>query len=193
MKRAAALLAQALAVVYFIPLTLFVPYYNWTYARDHGFVSWFCFGEVVATAKAIGWPYFAVASISRERWTEDEKENGRHIIRSFEAQKAAVKLINDGPPGYSTIPTAKVQDIVTLLRLALDEAGLAGDEILDKALPGLSKAFREKYQQSIEFELRSMNEADAAASMTASITASKLYDEWVDWINPRRHQLKIPK
>ena len=31
---------------------VFVPYFNWTYARDHGFVRWIVLGEVAATAKA---------------------------------------------------------------------------------------------------------------------------------------------
>jgi hypothetical protein len=37
---------------------IFVPYYNWQYAKDHGFVSWLLFGQIAPTAKALVWPYF---------------------------------------------------------------------------------------------------------------------------------------
>lgn len=33
------------------------PYYNWQYAKTHGFMDWLLFGEVVSTIKAFGWPY----------------------------------------------------------------------------------------------------------------------------------------
>lgn len=37
---------------------LMVPYYNWQYAKDHGFVAWFVFGQFTPTAMALAWPYF---------------------------------------------------------------------------------------------------------------------------------------
>ena len=37
-------------------------YYNWDYARTNGFLRWVIFGEMVPTAKAIVWPYFAFHS-----------------------------------------------------------------------------------------------------------------------------------
>ena len=50
---------QFVLVLYFAAAGLvFIPYYNWQYARDRGFASWLLFGEVVPTAKALVWPYF---------------------------------------------------------------------------------------------------------------------------------------
>ncbi len=48
--------------VYFLVFLVATPYFNWTYAREHGLVSWFFLGEIVATGKAIAWPYFAAKS-----------------------------------------------------------------------------------------------------------------------------------
>ena len=45
--------------LYFIAaFVVFTPYYNWQYAKTHGFIKWLVFGEIVATAKAVAWPYF---------------------------------------------------------------------------------------------------------------------------------------
>jgi hypothetical protein len=41
---------------------LMVPYYNWQYATNHGFVAWLFFGEFIATAKGMVWPYFVFAA-----------------------------------------------------------------------------------------------------------------------------------
>lgn len=57
-------LSYALAGYIGLASLIFAPYYNYVYARDNGFMRWLLFGEVVATAKAIVWPYFLLASSS---------------------------------------------------------------------------------------------------------------------------------
>ena len=44
--------------LYAAPVGIFALYYNWVYAQEHGFVKWLFFGEVLATLKALIWPYF---------------------------------------------------------------------------------------------------------------------------------------
>lgn len=49
-------------------------YFNWQYAREHGVMKWVAFGELYATLKGLGWPYFlydtlntqSVAHVSRK-------------------------------------------------------------------------------------------------------------------------------
>jgi len=43
---------------YFFVVFLMTPYYNWQYAKDHGFINWVFFGQIVPTMKAVAWPYF---------------------------------------------------------------------------------------------------------------------------------------
>jgi len=65
---------------YMLSVGLAVPYFNWQYAKRHGFASWLMLGEVVATAQALVWPYYALAG--REdapRCTEAEKEAIRSL------------------------------------------------------------------------------------------------------------------
>jgi len=47
-----------LIYLYCIVAALMALVFNYQYAREHGFVSWLLFGEVVATFKAILWIFF---------------------------------------------------------------------------------------------------------------------------------------
>src|SRR5207247_475510 len=72
--------ARAVAVLvltpYFLSVMVMIPYYNWQYARDNGFLKWFVLGEVVPTAKALVWPYFAFVA------------NGKSVqVKSVAAQR----------------------------------------------------------------------------------------------------------
>src|SRR5690242_2643510 len=60
-SRAAAVVLQVLVVAYFIGAILSGAYFNWTYARDHGFLKWLLLGQIVPTMKAAAWPYFVLA------------------------------------------------------------------------------------------------------------------------------------
>lgn len=44
-------------VVYFILVIMFAVYFNYLFYAEHGFWTWFFFGEVIATLKALVWPY----------------------------------------------------------------------------------------------------------------------------------------
>jgi len=35
-------------------------YFNYAFARDHGFMAWLWFGEIVATLQGLLWPYYLV-------------------------------------------------------------------------------------------------------------------------------------
>ena len=50
--------ASFVAGAYFLVTMLMVPYYNWQYAKDSGFLNWLLLGQVVPTVKAAAWPYF---------------------------------------------------------------------------------------------------------------------------------------
>jgi len=54
---------RAIFWIYLFSVSLvFLPYYNWQFAKANGFVKWLVFGEIVPTAKAIAWPYFELFS-----------------------------------------------------------------------------------------------------------------------------------
>ena len=56
----------SLALFLYVALSLYVlsvmvaiPYYNWQFAKNSGFLNWLLLGEIVPTAKGVVWPYYA--------------------------------------------------------------------------------------------------------------------------------------
>ncbi len=49
---------MAIAIIYGISVAVFALYYNWLYAKTHGFIAWLLFGEIIASFKALIWPLF---------------------------------------------------------------------------------------------------------------------------------------
>jgi hypothetical protein len=54
-----AAIVKMLLNLYFISVVVAIPYFNFRYANKHGFVNWLLLGEIVPTAQALVWPYFA--------------------------------------------------------------------------------------------------------------------------------------
>lgn len=65
-----------IAVYFCIAGFIFLPYYNYKYARDNGFVKWLFLGEVVPTLQAIAWPYFLLQDRT-EAHGPDERTSAR--------------------------------------------------------------------------------------------------------------------
>jgi hypothetical protein len=68
--------------LYMLALIVAVPYFNWQYAQEHGFMRWFFFGEFVATAKGFAWPYFVAMRFSPIEWKGEEKDNVRSVAEA---------------------------------------------------------------------------------------------------------------
>lgn len=177
--------------IYVVGVMLSVPYFNWRYARDHGFVSWIFFGEVVATAQSVVWPMYAFSQESKPDWSDYERENIRHFNRVSDAIKQSAKIVNFGDQGGpSIIPTEDAQAIVSLHAFALKEARLVDANVLAKAHPELPQHFQ---NQLLPF-LQTMNRVhDGTANFNEQVAAHKLFDAWVDWINTNRSEIRIPK
>ena len=48
----------AIAIIYVISVAIFGVYFNWLYANENGFLAWLFFGEIIASLKALVWPFF---------------------------------------------------------------------------------------------------------------------------------------
>lgn len=65
LRKIATATASLVLAAYSLVAMVMLPYYNWQYARDHGFLAWFFFGEVMPTVQALAWPYFVFFSDPR--------------------------------------------------------------------------------------------------------------------------------
>jgi hypothetical protein len=168
-----------------------VPYFNWCYARDKGFVSWLFFGEIVATAQAMIWPVYAWSSDSKPDWTDEERENITHFERMSNAMQQCGRIVNSGPSGnVPVMPPGDARAIASLHALALKEANLVDPAVLAKAHPDLPAHFQ---GELLPF-LQTMDRVHSGRSSLADqLEARRLFDEWVDWFNANRTDIKIPK
>ena len=79
--------------------------------------------------------------------------------------------------------------MLRLRKLAFAEARLVRDDVLEKALPGLSRAYRQWYERSLELRIHNLEVGD----VVAEVEGSRLHDQWVDWITPRQRQIRVPE
>lgn len=178
--------------VYIIVAMAAVPYYNWQYARTHGLGAWLTFGQIIPTMKAFSWPLWGFNSEEPDgrgaiSWTDEEKANFEHFHASAAARQGAVRISNLGGPGI--VDEAGLSEIRELNCNALEQARLVRDDVLEKALAGMSGPFRQKYQRGLELVLRNLEVGD----IQAELEGSRLLNEWVDWMNAHRRAARFPR
>jgi len=111
------------------------PYYNWQYAKEHGFIKWLFLGEIVATLKSTAWPYFIFFSDHGSQATSPDEQ---HYVNSKKACDEAMKIIvkTGDVARLSSEDKAKVAD---LLELAIAEANQVHLDYLQKVHPEFSQ------------------------------------------------------
>ena len=67
MKQTFRNIGLAVFYIYFLSTILAAAYFNWAYFNEHGFMRWLVFGDVIATAKSVIWPYYAVVGFGSGR------------------------------------------------------------------------------------------------------------------------------
>jgi hypothetical protein len=53
-------IVSVLLQIYGLISSIFAFYFNYSYARENGFIEWLFFGELIALCKAILWPFFVL-------------------------------------------------------------------------------------------------------------------------------------
>lgn len=107
---------------YMYTMIVAVPWFNWNYARENGFMKWLLLGEFVATTKAIVWPYYAYAKFANDDdWKEDWEKNTEMLaytitgswtaIREPEVAKQLPDMISYQKKWVSNLPEYKQQEL----------------------------------------------------------------------------------
>jgi hypothetical protein len=118
MKKAFQKIGLMIWYAYFVITMLTIPVFNWRYAKEHGFVSWLFLGEVVATAKAVVWPYYAITALGGR--AGDTAMNSEE--RTFAEQWN--KWIEDHPTEINAIRTRAIADNMTKEDISREMIGL---------------------------------------------------------------------
>lgn len=111
-------------------------YFNWETAKENGFGEWLVLGQIVPTAKALVWPYFA---FSNQQPTAEEIETARYFVDT----NAALAELAQRQKALE-VETGRVVGIFAD-RMATDPAGAQAflgdsmDVLLSGTMPVLSK------------------------------------------------------
>jgi len=157
-------------------------------------------GEFTPALKATVWPYYAVSPLFEERLTHEEglnqqeKDNLAHWKRSMIAsQKAMIFLEGIAKKGEAQpVESAKV---IELLKEALAESKLVRDDSLAKVHKELPRMHREKHVGGLEQLVHVLEEARDTEKLDKQglVIAETLLDEWDEWINAHKGELRFPK
>jgi len=175
---------------------IFAPYYNWQYAREHGFASWIFFGEIVATGRALAWPYFmlsdsATSSTETElpgQWSSEELENSKHFLVSIQADLKAKELARKAG---SEISDSQYREVLNLKETALREIRLVLPSTLHKIHPDLPRHVADEYIPALENIIRNLSVPRGDSE--AELKGVALFDKWAEWWNTNREAIYIPK
>lgn len=75
MKRLVGKILYIAVGLYMLAAMVAVPYFNWQYVHEFGFVRWVFLGGFVATARGLAWPYFVTKSDSAVERKVEETNN----------------------------------------------------------------------------------------------------------------------
>lgn len=155
-----------------------VPYYNWTYAKENGFVKWLVFGELVATGKGIIWPYYFLSK-------KTEESNFGHLNKSIEYANQTASIVNMNHP-FVSLEAAEKKKFIDFKRQALKEAQLVNIDTLNSRHPNFGNYFKEDYSKGLQLLIDGYdknNEQNIAQAFS-------LLDLWADWYSANLENIK---
>jgi hypothetical protein len=183
MKRQVSILIVVVQIYFLTAIFIAVPYFNWQYAREHGFASWVAFGEIIATAKACVWPVYVVAG-SRSAGSS----SGRHYDNSKQAcDEAMTIIVRFG--GVAQLPPGETANVAQLLQTAAAEAGLVDDSYLKQVHPDFAKRYRQEYTVA----LRNLSDGIRTSNRFKQISAAGAYNSFSEWISKNEAHLSFPR
>lgn len=167
--------------LYFMSLAVMTPYYNWQYAKEHGFIKWLFLGEIVATLKSTAWPYFVFSS---EQRSQAKFPDERHYVNSKKACDEAMKIIikTGDVARLSSEDKVKAAD---LLGLALSEANQVQPVYLQKVHPQFPKMYEKNYKYAISLLIEGFRTDKTELVLAGSYG----YNEFAEWMQSHAKDL----
>lgn len=184
MKKIFQKVALVILYVYFLVAMLAATLFNWRYAREHGVVSWVCLGEVVATAKAAVWPYYAVTAWQSRSNAGDEID--AHFVKSRHASHQAL-LIIDNEGGLLGLTDRNRKEVVQLLESAAAEATLVQDSFLQEIHADFPRNWKEGYIAALTDLIEGL-QTDDEQKQLAAVTK---YNSFSDWVQNHAREMRI--
>ncbi|MCX6626542.1 MAG: hypothetical protein NTW28_02785 [Candidatus Solibacter sp.] len=138
----AAKMKRTLSVVFavwFFGAAIMLPYFNWQYAVEHGFMTWMFFGEIIPSAKALVWPYYAFKRVHDGKNAEPStvlirsRNEFTTFLNALRFSQQATKIINRGEE-----PTREIMaQIIQFEKKALAVGRAVDCNVLNSVYPEL--------------------------------------------------------
>lgn len=186
---------RLLLSLYMTTVVIAAAYYNWQYAHQNGFVRWVILGEIVSTAKAVVWPYFAFSSpaggteseVDRTRLTTKQiarSEINKFILAINYSQQASYLLNSTPHEDLDDYPNLK--EILAYRHKAVDAAETVDPETLNRVFPELGTRFKGQFMQAMKLFVDGCE-----TNSNDELRRSKvLNDEWADWYMANRKAIE---
>jgi hypothetical protein len=161
---------------YILSVTMvFTPYYNWQFAKTNGFMKWVFFGEVIATGKAVIWPYIVFF---------EKRGTVSHFNNAIKYSNKATAIINKGGANQ-LISQADMEEIISCYKQALTEAKKTDVESMNQHYPGFGDHFKSEFMEGLELYIKSSESGD----VMTSLSSQELLDKWGNWFDANRDNI----
>jgi hypothetical protein len=169
--------------LYFISIAVMAPYYNWQYAKEHGFIKWLFLGEIVVTLKSTAWPYFAFFS---DRGSQTKSPDERHYVNSKKACDEAMKIIVK-TGDVARLPSEDKAKVADLLGLAIAEANQVQPGYLEKVHPQFAAMYEKNYKYAINLLIEGFRTDNTQLVLAGAYG----YNEFAEWMQAHAKNLSF--
>lgn len=183
MKKILVYVLAGIVGLYLTSLAVMTPYYNWQYAKEHGFIEWLFLGEIVATLKSAAWPYFVFfPDLGSPASSPDE----RHYVYSKKAcDEAMIIIVKTGNvTRLSSEDKAKVAD---LLGLAIAEANRVQLTYLQKIHPQFPEMYEKNYKYAISLLIHGFRTDNTPLVLAGAYR----YNGFAEWMQAHAKDLSL--
>jgi hypothetical protein len=174
------ILTIVIGLYIFVSVMVFAPYFNWNYAKTHGFVKWIWFGEVVATAKAAVWPYYVFFVTPDNRYDSPDANHFRNSKKAFDEALKIVDRVGD----VTKLPSDLKSKYADLLRLAIAEANQVKSSYLQEAHSDYPRMYEKKYKHGMSLMLQGIETDNTATILSGAYECN----EFSDWIQAHKSE-----
>jgi hypothetical protein len=179
--------------LYFLGFCVAGTYFNWQFARENGFVTWFFFGEIKPSLKAAVWPYYlfhhgAIDTSVPKPLTETQlaRMELKKMIGALNYSQQATALVNSGHSEGGIRQYTNIEKIVEYRRLAYEMGKKANVDILGRIFPGMGTRFRDQFLGAVKLFLAAYD-TDSPSLLKQ---ADALDDEWADWYQSNKNAIQ---
>lgn len=185
-----ALLIQGVMLLYFVSFSVMAPYYNWQYAKENGFMKWLLFGEIVATAKSVVWPYFVFISNkenadevkTKEKFSDNTPQS---VLRFLRSTDIAIDAIEEARSN-SNEKSEKLERCKSLIHSSIEIAVTVDVAELNNIYPDWGTHFSKDFIPGMKLLLEAMETNDKVVIANADASLIR----WNQWIGQHGMNIK---